>query len=125
MFFEVSITKFRKGGSEPSFLTNLSNHSVNTPSVVHGALLHPDPEVVLGRGYAIPPFIQRMGSPSPAIQDIHLPRKIRVINSISQFDDPEGWKPVKEKYDEKDFEDGFKKDDKPVTGPPYGKHFTH
>merc|ERR1719320_704350 len=91
--------------------------------VVHGALLHPDPEVVLGRGYAIPPFIQRMGSPSPAIQDIHMPRKVRVINSISQFDEPGGWKPVKEKYDEKDFEDGFKEDDKPVTGPPYGKHF--
>merc|ERR1712013_35950 len=88
--------------------------------VVHGALLHPGPEVVLGRGYAIPPFIQRMGSPSPVIQDIHLPRKIRVINSISQFDEPGGWKPVKEKYDEKDFEDGFKRDDKPVTGPPYG-----
>merc|ERR1719376_1698220 len=88
--------------------------------VVHGALLLPDPDVVLGRGYAMPPFIQRMGSPSPAIQEIHLPRKVKVVNSISEFDEPGGWKPVKEKYDEKDFEDGFKKDDETVTGPPYG-----
>jgi len=88
--------------------------------VVHGALLHPDPDVVLGRGYAMPPFIQRMGSPSPAIQEIHLPRKVKVVNSISEFDEPGGWMPVKEKYDEKDFEDGFKKDDETVMGPPYG-----
>ena len=94
-------------------------------SHVHSTLLHPEPEVVLGQGYAIPPYIQRMGAPSADVQAIHRPRPVKVVKTISQFDEPGGWKPVQEKYNEKDFEDGYSGEDHFVTGPPLGKNVTY
>merc|ERR1712130_204243 len=85
-----------------------------------GYYCSPPPEIVLGHGYAIPPYIHRMGSAGPAIQEIHQTGPVKVVKTVSQFDEPGGWKPVVEKYDEKDFEGGFKRDEETVTGPPFG-----
>ena len=97
--------------------------NLNIFSYVQGALLHPDSEVVLGQGYAIPPFtLQRAGAAAAAVQSIHRPRQVKVVKTFSEFDDPDGWNPVKEKYNKNDFNDGDLKGKETVTGPPFGKN---
>merc|ERR1712106_378832 len=87
---------------------------------VQGALLHPDSEVVLGQGYAIPPFTLQRAGAAAAVQSIHRPRQVKVVKTFSEFDDPDGWNPVKEKYDKNDYNDRDLKGKKTVTGPPFG-----
>jgi hypothetical protein len=94
-------------------------------SHVHSTLLHPDPDVILGQGYAIPPYIQRMGAAAADAQAIYRPRPAKVVKTVSQFDEPGGWKPVQETYNKKDFEDGFSRDNHFLTGPPLGKNKIH
>ena len=63
-----------------------------------------DPEIIVGRGYAIPPYIHRTGIATenrqtvPKPRHVHRPRLARVIKTVSQFDEPGGWTPVLEKY---------------------------
>jgi hypothetical protein len=94
-------------------------------SYVDSTLLHADPEVILGQGYAIPPYIQRMGAAAADAQAIHRTRPVKVVKTLSQFDERGGWKPVQEKYNKKDFENGFSREDHFVTGPPLGKTFIY
>jgi hypothetical protein len=94
-------------------------------SHIHSTLLHADSEVILGRGYAIPPFLQRMGAAAALAQAIHRTRPVRVVKTLSQFDEPGGWKPVQEKYNKKDFADGNSREDQFVTGPPLGKNIIY
>eukprot|EP00092_Neocalanus_flemingeri_P098782 GFUD01125976.1.p1 GENE.GFUD01125976.1~~GFUD01125976.1.p1 ORF type:complete len:184 (-),score=45.00 GFUD01125976.1:20-571(-) len=88
-------------------------------SCVHSKLLKLDPEVILGHGYAIPPFIHRRGSAAAVVdQTVHRPRHTKVVKTISQFDEPGGWKPVQEQYKQKDF--GHPREQQIVSGPPLG-----
>ena len=64
-----------------------------------GAFLHVDPEVIIGQGYALPPYTHRVGSASADAQELHRHRPVKVVKTLSQFDEPGGWKPVLEKYD--------------------------
>ena len=61
-------------------------------SLVDSKLLHPSPTIILGQGYAIPPYIHRRGA--AAVPSVNRPRPIKVVKTISQFDEPDGWKPV-------------------------------
>ena len=51
-----------------------------------------DPEIIVGRGYAIPPYIHITGTATengktvPEPKHVHRPRHARVIKTISQFD---------------------------------------
>ena len=85
-------------------------------SLVASKLLHPDPTIILGQGYAIPPYIHRRGA--AAVPSVNRPRPIKVVKSISQFDEPDGWKPVQEQYKHQDF--GQSREQQFVTGPPLG-----
>ena len=80
--------------------------------------LHVDPEVIIGKGYAIPPYIHRKGSASAEAQAIQRHRPAKVVKTVSQFDEPGGWKPVLEKYDMDLFEPATQQF---VTGSPSGR----
>ena len=85
---------------------------------VVGAFLHVDPEVIIGQGYAIPPYIHRIWSVSADAQAIQRHRPAKVVKTVSQFDEPGGWKPVLEKYDMDLFEPATQQF---VTGSPSGR----
>merc|ERR1711915_783467 len=95
---------------------------------VYPALLHVDPEVIVGRGYAAAPFIHKKGAlmntgkgirddDSKLIQKVRKPRKVKIVKSFSEFDDPNGWAPVLKKYDLTEYEP-IKQE--LVSGPPLG-----
>ena len=48
-----------------------------------------------------------------------------MVKTVSQFEEPGGWKPVQDKYNKNDFEDGYSREDHFVTGPPLGKNIIY
>jgi len=91
-----------------------------TISTTFGKLLYQDPEVVIGDGFAVAPDIHRYGDPAADINEILPSRELKIVKSVSQFDDPNGWKPVKDPYITKDYTITHVNAPIFVTGAPYG-----